>query len=171
MWRTGACSPANGWCNSSPPAPLRAPAERGVCFRAVQTRPLRGNNVRAARRLRRELTATEATLWEALRDKRLNGLKFRRQHPVGRFVIDFYCADVGVAVEVDGDVHLSPVQRVADADRQRTLEDHGIQFLRFTNDAVQHRLNAVLSQISDACSARPAPPLRERAERGSGGEE
>ncbi|MEX1103071.1 MAG: DUF559 domain-containing protein, partial [Dehalococcoidia bacterium] len=60
----------------------------------MQTRPLRGNNVRAARRLRRELTATEATLWEALRDKRLNGLKFRRQHPVGRFVIDFYCADV-----------------------------------------------------------------------------
>lgn len=126
----------------------------------MQTRPLRGNNVRAARKLRESQTSTEQLLWNELRASRLNGLKFRRQHPVGRFVIDFYCASVGLAVEIDGGVHLPEVQRLADEDRQRTLEEQGTRFLRISDEAVAHSLPDVLDRIIAACADSPSPRAR-----------
>ena len=86
----------------------------------------------AARTMRREPTRAEEVLWGALRRNQVAGLKFRRQHPVGRFVLDFYCASCKLAVEVDGDVHDEQTER--DAERTKVLERYGYRVLRRTAD-------------------------------------
>ncbi|HYW13752.1 MAG TPA: DUF559 domain-containing protein [Longimicrobium sp.] len=101
-----------------------------------------------ARELRRESTSAEQVLWDALRAGRLDGLRFRRQHPVGRFVLDFYCAAHRLCIEVDGPVHEQ--QREHDADRDEALLLHGIRTLRFTNDAVFRDLLTVVEAIRAA---------------------
>lgn len=82
------------------------------------SRPTRGQSsytiVHAARELRRDMTSAEKKLWEALRKRRLNGLKFRRQHPVAQFILDFYCVERQLAVEVDGGVHATLEQAARD---------------------------------------------------------
>ena len=103
---------------------------------------------RRARELRQEATSAEQVLWDVLRAGRLDGLKFRRQHPVGRFVLDFYCAAHRLCVEVDGPVHER--QREHDATRDEALLLHGIRTLRFTNDAVFHDLAEVVNAIRAA---------------------
>jgi len=102
-----------------------------------------------ARQLRREQTPAEALLWEHLRNRRLKGLKFRRQHPVGRFVADFYCAQHRLIVELDGAMH----QRRREYDDLRTekLERDGYRVLRFTDSQVERKLEWVLEQIAKAC--------------------
>ena len=92
------------------------------------------NNVPAARHLRQRLTPAEEVLWRSLRDRRFDGLKFRRQHPVGPFVLDFCCADVRLSVEVDGPVH--DQQTNQDEERARLLADRGYRVLRVRNDEV-----------------------------------
>jgi len=122
-----------------------------------------------ARSMRKESTEAEELLWDRLRAKRLAGLKFRRQHPVGRFVLDFYCVEQGIAIEVDGAVHDS--QETEDSARQEYLEARGIRFLRFTNDTVLKDIDLVLSDIASTLAA-PSPPLHD-VERGwpkAGGE-
>jgi very-short-patch-repair endonuclease len=84
----------------------------------------------AARDMRRAPTAAEEKLWGALRGNQVAGLKFRRQHPVGRFVLDFYCPACKLVVEVDGDVHDEQQER--DAARTRVLEAYGYCVLRFS---------------------------------------
>jgi len=107
----------------------------------------------AARRLRQELTPAESILWQALRGHQLDGLKFRCQHPVGRFILDFYCPSAKLVIEVDGGIH--DQQQVYDQARTEKLEAFGYRVLRFTNDQVMKDLSAVLEQISQA--ARSAP--------------
>ncbi|HEY9867286.1 MAG TPA: DUF559 domain-containing protein, partial [Candidatus Obscuribacterales bacterium] len=84
----------------------------------------------AARRLRRELTPAESILWEALRGRQLDGLKFRCQHPVGKFILDFYCPSVKLVIEVDGGIH--DQQQEYDQARTEKLEAFGYRVLRFT---------------------------------------
>lgn len=107
----------------------------------------------AARRLRRELTPAESILWEALRGRQLDGLKFRCQHPVGKFILDFYCPSVKLVIEVDGGIH--DQQQEYDQARTEKLEAFGYRVLRFTNDQVMKDLSAVLETISKG--ARSAP--------------
>ena len=99
----------------------------------------------AARSLRRHSTPAEAKLWEALRGRRLAGYKFRRQHPVGRFILDFYCPELKLAIEVDGEIH----EYQPDYDKARTaqIEAWGDRVLRFSNDEVLYHLPAVLDRI------------------------
>ena len=80
--------------------------------------------------MRKEPTRSESLLWSALRNRRLASRKFRRQHPVGRFILDFYCHEERLAVEVDGPVH--ETQRQVDGERQQILESMGIRFLQHT---------------------------------------
>ena len=117
-----------------------------------------------ARSMRKGSTVAEELLWERLRSKRLAGLKFRRQHPVGRFIVDFYCVERGIAIEVDGSIH----GQQADQDRVRQdyLEQRGIRFLRFTNDAIVQDIDRVLHDILGILAA-PAP--LSTAWRGGGG--
>ena len=119
-----------------------------------------------ARDLRRDSTVGERVLWEALRGRRLDGRKFRRQQPLGPFVVDFFCAAERLVVELDGSVHDS--QQDLDAERQALIESTGLRFVRLSNDLVRTDLEAALRAISGVWAAQ-TPPLR-LSERGSGGE-
>ena len=98
-----------------------------------------------ARKLRRRMTLAEKCLWQALRNRKCGGHKFRRQLPLGRYVVDFACLAPRVIVEIDGSIH-NHFQEY-DQKRQAQLEKSGFSFLRFTNTQVLHDLQAVLKRI------------------------
>jgi very-short-patch-repair endonuclease len=98
-----------------------------------------------ARRLRRDSTGCEDLLWQQLRNRRLAGLKFRRQVPIAGFVADFCCYDLGLTIEIDGKQHVE--QADGDAARRAFIEKHGFIELRFTNDEVKERLDWVVREI------------------------
>jgi len=113
-----------------------------------------------ARHLRERLTPPERRLWSRLRDRQLGGHKFRRQHEIGRYVVDFCCAEARLVVELDGDSHVEQSER----DRSRTewLRQQGYLVVRFTNREVMSNLEGVLEAILAECirnaSQRSAPP-------------
>jgi very-short-patch-repair endonuclease len=98
-----------------------------------------------ARNLRRNQTEAERLLWSRLRNRRLAGYKFRRQHPVAGFVADFACPDAGLVVEVDGGQHLTEAE--ADAARSQSLAEAGFRVIRFWNNQVLTETEAVLAEI------------------------
>jgi len=102
-----------------------------------------------ARRLRRDQTDAEARLWEALRAGRLGGWKWRRQAPVGPFIVDFLCLEAALAVELDGAIHLDQAEH--DARREAYLRVRGLQVLRFWNAEVSDDLERVCQTILSAC--------------------
>ena len=102
-----------------------------------------------ARQLRRSMTPAEVHLWQHLRLKQLDGLKFRRQHPVGPFIVDFYCAGLSLAIEVDGDSH--DEQAEYDVARTKWLESHSYRIIRFSNDDVLHNIEGVMEEIARQC--------------------
>jgi adenine-specific DNA-methyltransferase len=106
-------------------------------------------DIKRARQLRGARTEAEQRLWQYLRGRRLGGLKFRRQHPILDYFVDFYCAEHGLVVELDGSQHLD--RKSADASRSMTLEHRGLRVLRFWNDDVLARTDEVLSAIIAAC--------------------
>jgi very-short-patch-repair endonuclease len=110
--------------------------------------------VQAARSLRQNLTPAEEHLWEALRNKQLMGLRFRCQHPVGRFILDFYCPAGKLAIEVDGSIH--DLQQAQDEARSREIESHGYEVLRFRNEEVLGNLTQVLTTIETVARSRLA---------------
>jgi very-short-patch-repair endonuclease len=107
--------------------------------------------IRHAREMRHPQTPAEATLWQHLRNRNLE-FKFRRQHPVERFIIDFYCAEVKLCIEIDGDSHLEQEQQEYDLSRTEFLESVGYSVIRFTNNDVRYNINAVTQEILDICS-------------------
>ena len=101
-----------------------------------------------ARRLRNNMTPAEKVLWEALRGKQLDDLKFRAQHPVGNFILDFWCPARKLVVELDGEVHQD--QKEYDEARTKQLENYGYRVIRFHNDEVMTDLPSVLERIREA---------------------
>ena len=99
----------------------------------------------AARKLRKNLTPAEAILWQALRNKQFEGLKFRRQHPVGNFILDFYCPCCKLVIEVDGEIHCDRFEY--DNARSNKLAEYGYTVLRFSNERVMNKLPQVLAEI------------------------
>ncbi len=99
-----------------------------------------------ARELRREMTSSEKVLWSLLRGKQL-GIKFRKQHPIGPYITDFYAHDVGLIIEVDGDTHFTPEAKSYDSIRTDYLHQLGLTVLRFTNLEISRQLDGVLKQI------------------------
>src|SRR5262249_12527730 len=97
-----------------------------------------------ARLMRRAPTPAELRLWQELRGGRL-GQKFRRQHVLSQFIVDFYCSAAKLVVEVDGDIHAYQLEQ--DRIRQQFLEAHGFRFVRFTNEEVFEKLPEVLARI------------------------
>ena len=120
--------------------------------RMIPPLPTRTRN--NAKALRGNQTDAESRLWFHLRAGRLNGLKFRRQHPIPPYVIDFYCHASALAVELDGSQHTA----VVDAARTRFLEDKGIRILRFWDNDVLSNTNAVLEAILNAAECRALSP-------------
>ncbi|NJK64342.1 MAG: endonuclease domain-containing protein, partial [Synechococcaceae cyanobacterium SM2_3_1] len=114
-----------------------------------------------ARQFRKEPTASEAVLWQALRGKKLDGYKFRRQQPIGAFIVDFFCPEAKLIVEVDGLIHETQQER--DQERQHLLESLGLKFVRVTSHQVETDLDTVINTIRSALT-----PLALRWERGRG---
>ena len=107
-----------------------------------------------ARKLRKNMTDAERKLWHFLRNRRLAGLKFRRQVPIGPYIVDFACIEKKVIVEIDGGEHNFPDHRQYDAQRTAYLEGQGFRVLRFWNNQVLSDIEAVLTVILQACQAR-----------------
>lgn len=109
------------------------------------------------RALRSNLTPAEATLWRYLQNKKLNGRKFRRQHSVGNYILDFYCPQEKLAIELDGAYHFTGAGYEADQERDSYLKHLGIRVLRFENKEVFHDVVRVL-EVIEARFTSPAPP-------------
>ena len=99
------------------------------------------------RYLRNNMPKAELLLWSELKGRKLRGYKFRRQYGVNGFVLDFYCPELKLALEVDGDSHFQEGMEVNDLERQLIIESYGITFLRFTNNDVYENMTAVLERI------------------------
>jgi very-short-patch-repair endonuclease len=108
-------------------------------------------------------------LWERLRDRRLNGVKFRRQHPIGAYVVDFYCAEARLVIEVDGGVHEDVERKRLDREREEAIWlERGLRFLRLPAAFVENDAEAAIARIASAIAERSAPLLPDRGE-GAGG--
>lgn len=101
-----------------------------------------------AREMRHEPTLEEAMAWERLRRHQLLGLKFRRQHAIQRFIVDFSCGSVRLVIELDGSIHRENRER--DAIREEFLQHQGLRVLRFTNNQVRADLDGVMNAIAEA---------------------
>ena len=99
--------------------------------------------------LRRGLTPAEAYLWEELKNGKLLGRKFRRQHSIKNYIVDFYCPTERLIIELDGNVHLNPTAEEKDRRREKILEEIGFKVLRFENKMVFENLESVLREIKD----------------------
>lgn len=96
------------------------------------------------------MTPAEKKLWQHLRNGQLNGAWFRRQHAVGPYIVDFFCAKAKLVVEIDGDVHADPEQARRDAERTKWLnEQKDYRVIRFWNNEVLHNIDGVLAKISE----------------------
>ena len=100
-----------------------------------------------AKQLRRGQTDAEQLLWQVLRGRNLKGFKFRRQHPVGGYILDFYCHDARLAIELDGGGHNTDNQKLYDEERTKVLNGAGIKIIRFWNHDILNSLELVLDEI------------------------
>jgi very-short-patch-repair endonuclease len=110
------------------------------------------------RQLRRNSTEAEALLWRHLRGHRFAGFKFRRQHPCGPFILDFFCARRNLAIELDGGQHFATENQHRDALRTNYLAQRGIMVIRFPTDLVFREADAVLTAIAVALGINDPSP-------------
>ncbi len=122
----------------------------------------------AARALRSTMTDAERLLWSCLRRKQLGGFRFRRQHPFEMYVLDFYCCEARVAIELDGGQHNEPEAKARDAIRTAFLAGQGIYELRFWNNEVFVDTEGVLQKIYAVVSERTQTPPPEPSPAGGG---
>ncbi len=104
-----------------------------------------------ARRMRHQPAHAETLLWQHLRSRQLEGLKFRRQHAFSRFIVDFYCPSANLVIELDGGIHQFTTEE--DEDRQKHLELLGLKVIRFSNEEVIDHIDLVLSKIKASAKA------------------
>jgi very-short-patch-repair endonuclease len=102
---------------------------------------------RQARALRKNMTEAERVLCEQLRNRRLDGLKFRRQQVIEGFIIDFFCHELKLVVETDGEIHDTPKQKEIDEHRKNVFESRSLKEIRFKNSDVLNNISYVLSTI------------------------
>ncbi len=103
--------------------------------------------LRFAAILRKNMTSSELILWKRLKDRRIFNSKFRRQHPINHFIVDFYSHEYKLAIEVDGEIHENEAKIEYDLNRTYEIEKFGIKVLRFTNDQVISDTEWVISKI------------------------
>jgi type I restriction enzyme, R subunit len=122
----------------------------------VPTDLKKAESLERSRTLRRDQTPAERVLWEALRDRRLERLKFRRQVSIDIFVVDFYCRDLKLVVELDGEIHSEPAQVAHDQNRDTYLQSLGCTIQRFPNESIRTALAAVLQRIARTAASLQA---------------
>jgi ATP-dependent helicase HrpA/adenine-specific DNA-methyltransferase len=118
-------------------------------------------NTRRARQLRKDDTWAEKLMWRWLRDRRFSGYKFRRQHPLGEYYLDFFCEEAELNVELDGSQHGFPDQRKHDLEREKFLSSYGIKTLRFWNGQLRRNAQSIRDSIFNELQARSPHPLPE----------
>jgi|SRR5690606_30193070 len=102
-----------------------------------------------AQALRNNMTESEKMLWERLSNSQLEGFKFRRQHPILFYIVDFYCHALLLVIEIDGEYHNTEKQRIKDDERTELLKSNKITVIRFTNDEVINNIDKVIKEIVD----------------------
>ncbi|MRT94222.1 endonuclease domain-containing protein [Ancylomarina sp. 16SWW S1-10-2] len=105
-----------------------------------------------AKYLRENMTMAELKLWEVLRNKQVQGLRFRAQHPIDIFIADFYCHSLKLVIEIDGGIHLNAEQKEYDIGREAEINHWGIKIIRFTNAEVEKDIDQVLLHINEVCN-------------------
>jgi very-short-patch-repair endonuclease len=100
-----------------------------------------------ARKLRQNMTLSEVLLWQRLKRKQMRGYDFDRQRPIDRYIVDFYCKDLKLAIEIDGSSHDGEEARINDEIRQERLESLGVRFLRFNDVDVKRNMEMVVDSI------------------------
>ena len=105
------------------------------------------NNFLLAKQLRERMTPTEVLMWEELKNKKFNNYKFRRQHPIQKFIVDFYCHELKLIVELDGKYHHQEKQKNKDLKRTELLEFQGLREIRFSNEEVFKNMDLVLKKL------------------------
>lgn len=100
--------------------------------------------------LRKEMTMAEKILWQKINKNQIKGYRFRAQHPIGKFIVDFYCPKALLVIELDGKIHLNKVVAERDDGREVEIKKLGIRILRFTNENVFKEIDKVLTSISSA---------------------
>ncbi|NOU16419.1 MAG: endonuclease domain-containing protein [Bacteroidales bacterium] len=101
------------------------------------------------RNLRSNLTPAVIRLWKCLQNKQLDGRKFRRQHSIGNYIVDFYCSEEKIAIELDGDVHFNPVNEKYDIQRDDYIKSLEIKVIRFRNCEVFENIDNILNGIRE----------------------
>jgi cyclase len=106
-----------------------------------------------AKKLRKKMTEAEKILWSKLRNRKVNGMYFRRQHPYGIYILDFFCFEANLVIEVDGLIHLS--KHEYDLERTKYLEASGLTIIRFRNADIEYRIGWVLEKIQEVVDPFP----------------
>ncbi|MEC4672670.1 MAG: DNA-3-methyladenine glycosylase [Nitrospirota bacterium] len=133
--------------------------------RAPRTKKGKSTNLLLTRHLRSAMTPAESRLWSHLRSKQFHAFKFRRQHGIGPFIVEFFCPQQRLVVEVDGDVHAEPINLKREAEREEYLRSLGLLIVRYTNDEVLNNLEGVIENllgIISKDSTSPSPSLQRR---------
>ncbi|KYG71916.1 hypothetical protein AWW68_18060 [Roseivirga spongicola] len=104
-----------------------------------------------AKRLRENMTYHEKLLWEKIKSNQIHGLRFKAQHPIAIYIVDFYCHKLKLVIEVDGKNHMEKDQAEYDADRSHELHDFGISVIRFSNQEIEQNIEKVITEISNLC--------------------
>jgi very-short-patch-repair endonuclease len=105
-----------------------------------------------ARELRKRETPSEKVIWSYLSRNQLLGLQFRRQHPIYRFIADFYCPKIKLIIEIDGKIHDIPEHLDHDIERSDILNDLGITVIRFTNEQILNEIDSTIKHITQVCT-------------------
>jgi very-short-patch-repair endonuclease len=113
--------------------------------------------------LRNKPTESEVLLWKHIRGRQILGKKFRRQYSIGRYIVDFFCVECDIAIELDGAAHFAELKEDYEAERTAFLEAQGIEIMRFENRVLYDNFEAVLETIKEAvrkkCLTSPAAPI------------
>ncbi len=129
--------------------------------------PFNKNSKEKARKLRRNMTLAEKKIWyQLLVNDGLNGLRFLRQKPIDQYIVDFYCHQLKLVIEIDGESHLAEDAKEYDEVRTKVLNGYGIEVIRYTNDQILNRFGEVEADLRKRVN--PPAPLCERGFRSSG---
>ncbi|MFA5130228.1 MAG: endonuclease domain-containing protein [Patescibacteria group bacterium] len=115
--------------------------------------PYVGNLKDRARQLRKNMTRAETMFWNVVRRKQFHGFKFVKQKPLLSYIVDFYCAQLRLVIEIDGSVHHE--SKEYDNDRTSDLQSFGIRIILYTNDQVEYDLSSVLNHLTDTIQKLP----------------
>ncbi|MDI6763359.1 MAG: endonuclease domain-containing protein [Thermodesulfobacteriota bacterium] len=119
---------------------------------------MKRQNIEKCRNLRKKQSDAEKKLWEVLRNRQLKGAKFRRQFPVGRYILDFYCPEYRLGIEADGGQHYEDKGRQKDGLRTRELNELGVKIVRFSDREILTNIDGVYETIQSIVEKRKANP-------------